>query len=46
VSDVESAFAATAAPILAASDPNWFYSTLAQSTAAIVGLAGGFLRLG
>jgi hypothetical protein len=24
-------------------DPNWFYSTLAQSTAAIVGLAGGFL---
>jgi hypothetical protein len=26
-----------------APDPNWFYSTLAQSTAAIVGLAGGFL---
>jgi hypothetical protein len=25
------------------SDPNWFYSTLAQSTAAIVGLAGAFL---
>lgn len=25
------------------SDPNWFYSTLAQSTAALVGLAGGFL---
>jgi hypothetical protein len=24
-------------------DPNWFYSTLAQSTAAVVGLAGGFL---
>jgi hypothetical protein len=24
-------------------DPNWFYSTLAQSTAAIVGLGGGFL---
>ncbi len=24
-------------------DPNWFYSTLAQSTAAIVRLAGGFL---
>jgi hypothetical protein len=24
-------------------DPNWFYSTLAQSAAAIVGLAGGFL---
>jgi len=24
-------------------DPNWFYSTMAQSTAAIVGLAGGFL---
>lgn len=24
-------------------DPNWFYSTLAQSTAAIVGLAGAFL---
>src|SRR5689334_16059629 len=24
-------------------DPNWFYSTAAQSTAAIVGLAGGFL---
>ncbi|MDX6582997.1 MAG: hypothetical protein QOI10_2181 [Solirubrobacterales bacterium] len=24
-------------------DPNWFYSTLAQSTAAIVGLTGGFL---
>jgi hypothetical protein len=24
-------------------DPNWFYSTLAQSTAAIVGLAGGFM---
>src|SRR5215510_761058 len=29
--------------IAAASDPNWFYSTVAQSTAAIVGLAGGFL---
>src|SRR5262249_25454837 len=28
---------------LAASDPNWFYSTLAQSTAALVGLAGGFM---
>ena len=26
-----------------ASDPNWFYSTLAQSTAALVGLAGGFM---
>jgi hypothetical protein len=26
-----------------APDPNWFYSTLAQSTAAIVGLGGGFL---
>lgn len=24
-------------------DPNWFYSSLAQSTAAIVGLGGGFL---
>jgi hypothetical protein len=24
-------------------DPNWFYSTLAQSSAAIVGLAGGFM---
>jgi hypothetical protein len=24
-------------------DPNWFYSTLAQSTAALVGLTGGFL---
>lgn len=24
-------------------DPNWFYSTLSQSTAAIVGLGGGFL---
>jgi hypothetical protein len=24
-------------------DPNWFYSTAAQATAAIVGLAGGFL---
>jgi hypothetical protein len=24
-------------------DPNWFYSTLAQSTAALVGLAGGLL---
>lgn len=24
-------------------DPNWFYSTLAQSTAAIVGLVGAFL---
>ena len=33
----------TAVLIWAASDPNWFYSTLAQSTAAIVGLAGGFL---
>jgi hypothetical protein len=29
--------------VLAALDPNWFYSTLAQSTAAIVGRAGGFL---
>lgn len=28
---------------VAASDPNWFYSTLAQSTAALVGLAGGFM---
>jgi hypothetical protein len=25
------------------SDPNWFYSTLAQSTAAIVGLSGAFM---
>lgn len=25
-----------------AADPNWFYSTLAQSSAAIVGLTGGF----
>jgi hypothetical protein len=24
-------------------DPNWFYSTLAQSSAAIIGLAGGFM---
>jgi hypothetical protein len=24
-------------------DPSWFYSTLAQSSAAIVGLAGGFM---
>ena len=24
-------------------DPNWFYSMLAQSSAAIVGLAGGFM---
>ena len=24
-------------------DPNWFYSTLAQSTAAIVGLSGAFM---
>jgi hypothetical protein len=24
-------------------DPNWFYSTLAQSAAAIVGVSGGFL---
>jgi len=29
--------------MLAALDPNWFYSTLAQSTAAIVGLGGAFL---
>jgi hypothetical protein len=29
--------------MFAALDPNWFYSTLAQSTAAIVGLGGGFL---
>lgn len=29
--------------VLATADPNWFYSTLAQSTAAIVGFAGGFL---
>jgi hypothetical protein len=28
---------------IAAPDPNWFYSTLAQSTAALVGLTGGFL---
>lgn len=28
---------------MASLDPNWFYSTLAQSTAAIVGLGGGFL---
>jgi hypothetical protein len=34
----------SASDLLAPSpDPNWFYSTLAQSTAAIVGLAGGFL---
>jgi hypothetical protein len=36
-------FDAGAAMIVAAHDPNWFYSTLAQSTAAIVGLAGGFI---
>ena len=30
-------------PLRSVGDPNWFYSTLAQSTAAIVGLAGGFL---
>jgi hypothetical protein len=29
--------------IAAAHDHNWFYSTLAQSTLAIVALAGGFL---
>jgi hypothetical protein len=29
--------------ISVAADPNWFYSTLAQSTAALVGLAGAFL---
>jgi hypothetical protein len=26
-----------------ASDSNWFYSTLAQAAAALVGLAGGFM---
>jgi hypothetical protein len=31
------------AMIAAAADPNWFYSTLAQATAALVGLAGAFL---
>ena len=29
--------------LFAAADPNWFYSTLAQATAALVGLAGAFL---
>jgi hypothetical protein len=29
--------------VFATSDPNWFYSTLAQATAALVGLAGAFL---
>jgi hypothetical protein len=29
--------------MILAADTNWFYSTLAQSTAAIIGLAGGFL---
>ena len=29
--------------LLASADPNWFYSTLAQSTAALVGLARAFL---
>ena len=29
--------------LFGAADPNWFYSTLAQSTAALVGLAGAFL---
>jgi hypothetical protein len=29
--------------VASVSDPNWFYSTLARSTAAIVGLAGAFL---
>lgn len=24
-------------------DPNWFYSTIAQSASAVVGLVGGFL---
>lgn len=27
-------------------DPNWFYSSLAQSAAAIVGIIGGFLVQG
>jgi hypothetical protein len=35
--------AGSAQSVLASSDPNWFYSTLAQSAAAIVGLAGGFM---
>jgi hypothetical protein len=30
-------------PFSGVGDPNWFYSTLAQSSAAIVGLAGGFM---
>jgi hypothetical protein len=30
-------------PRLSSTDPNWFCSTVAQSTAAIVGLAGGFV---
>jgi hypothetical protein len=29
--------------LLAAADPSWFYLTLAQATAALVGLAGAFL---
>jgi hypothetical protein len=29
-------------PIVAVSDPNWFFSTLSQSAAAIVGILGGF----
>jgi hypothetical protein len=36
-------FAALAPALPLAADPNWFYSTSAQSAAAIVGLAGGFL---
>jgi hypothetical protein len=31
------------AMLFVAADPNWFYSTLAQATAALVGLAGAFL---
>jgi hypothetical protein len=34
---------ATTAAAYGVSDPNWFYSTVAQSSAAIVGLAGGFM---
>lgn len=29
-------------PMIVAADPNWFFSTLSQSAAAIVGIVGGF----
>ncbi len=43
ISEVTSTIVNNSAPTLAYIDPNWFYSAIAQSSAAIVGIMGAFL---